>query len=95
MEEGMEQSIDKREQSLQVLKNIFSHINGTVITTVAIWICGLYIIFLIRDFASFGFTLFQNLSICFFLILMVFIMVIAMHQTMIYQKLKEIGGVKR
>ena len=93
--EGEGQRVEWRDKFTQFFGSIYSHINSMDITTVTIWFCGLIVIFLVRDFASFGFTSFQNLCMCFFLVLMIFSMVIAMHQTMIYQKLNETGGTKR
>lgn len=95
MEEGKEQIVDKREQSLRVFRSIFDRVESMDITTAAVWIGGLYVMYLMRDLTSLGFTSFQNICIIHLWLVMLMLMFVTMHQARIYHRLGEIGGVKR
>ena len=93
MEEGKEQIMDKRERFLRVLRGVFASIGSMDITTAAVWIGGLYVMYLMRDLTSLGFTSFQNICIIHLWLVMLMLMFVTMHQVRIYHRLKEIGGV--
>lgn len=93
--EEKEQIIDKKEQSLRVLRGIFASIESMDITTAAVWIVVLYVIYVMRDLTSLGFTSFQNICIIHFWLVMVILMLVTMHQARIYHRLKEIGGMRK
>ncbi|MCK4526029.1 hypothetical protein KAW18_01555 [candidate division WOR-3 bacterium] len=95
MKEGKEQSINKGKQSIQVFKDILSRIENIDITTAVAWFMGLTIIFIMRDLALFEIASFQKVCIVLFWTVILLLMLIMVNQTMIYHRIKEIGGIKR